>query len=75
MSGTKVLNPDIENTKTNKDTNLNINQKVDKSTSPLLFSESSNPVVINNPTEMKTNSRDMYTYNPYRTKNNLQKKM
>lgn len=74
MSETNVLNPNIENTKTDKDTNLNINKKVDKSTSPLLFSES-NPVVINNPTEMKINSRDMYTYNPYRTKNNLQKKM
>ncbi|XP_015187974.1 PREDICTED: uncharacterized protein LOC107072498 [Polistes dominula] len=77
LSERKVVNPDVEDTtktkrkeqeKEKENTNLNINKKVDKSTSPILFSEN-NPVVRNNLTEMKTtktNSRDMYTYNPYR---------
>ncbi|KAI4492089.1 hypothetical protein M0802_010097 [Mischocyttarus mexicanus] len=69
-----AINPEMEDTNTNKNINLNANKKVDKSTSPLLITESS-PAVINNLTEMKTNSRNMYTYNPYRTKNNLHKKM
>ncbi|KAL2738110.1 hypothetical protein V1477_011469 [Vespula maculifrons] len=66
---TEVQNPDIGNT----DTNTNLNKKVDKSTSPCSSSEIS--FAITNLMQTKANSHDMYTYNPYRFKNNSHKKI
>ncbi|KAL2714381.1 hypothetical protein V1478_015566 [Vespula squamosa] len=66
---TEVQNPDIENT----DTNTNLNKKVDKSTSPCSSSKIS--FAVTNLMQTKANSHDMYTYNPYRSKNNSHKKI